>query len=175
MQSLIIICGQEGAGKSTLAKAITSHLRNGASFDAEQILQVNPFEFDEAFRALAVKNSVDLIHNFYDAGYQSVFAGSFIGDRAGYDAFRKLLKGSPKIYVIMLAASKQVRDDRRLKRGKPTTQEWRDHLDTKYPADQTLRKSQKTGDYAYLEIENSSLTIAETIECLRAFIPHIFV
>lgn len=147
MQTLIIICGQEGAGKSTLAKAITAHLKNGASFDAENILQVNPFNFDNAFKALAIRNSVDLIHNFYDAGYETVVAGSFISDRQGYDVFRKLLRGNPQIYIVMLGATKQTRDDRRLKREKPTTKEWRDELDLKYPPDRTFYDSQKTGDY----------------------------
>jgi len=174
MQSLIIICGQEGVGKSTLAKAITSHLKNGASFDAENILQVNPFEFSAAFQALAIKNSVDLIHNFYAAGYEAVVAGSFINDRKGYDAFRKLLNVSPKIYIVMLNAAKQIRDDRRIKREKPTSKEIRELVDTKCPPDPTLRDSQKKADYIYLEVDNSELTVDTTIECLRHSIPDVF-
>jgi len=174
MQSLIIICGQEGAGKSTLAKAITPHLKNGASFDAEDILQVNPFEFDAAFQLLAIRNSVALIHNFFDAGYQTVIAGSFIGDRQGYDVFRQLLNVTPTIYVVMLGATKQVRDDRRVRREKPTTQEWREQLDVKYPPDRTLPETEASGDYKYIEIENSELAVEATIEVLRLAIPLAF-
>jgi len=175
MQSLLILCGQEGTGKSTVAKAITEYLRNGASFDAENMLQVNPFEFNDEFQALAIKNSIALIHNFYEAGYETVVAGSFIGNRNGYDRFRKLLSGKPNIIVVMLTTSKPVRDDRRIKREKPSCPEWRQALDNKYPPDRTLHDSEATGDYRYLEIDNSTLTLQATIEKLRQFAPGLFI
>jgi hypothetical protein len=110
-----------GCGKSTLAKAITSHLKNGASFDAENILQVNPFEFNDKFQSLAIKNSVSLIHNFYEAGFETIVAGSFISDRGGYDRFRKLLTVNPNIIVVMLTANKSTRDERIITREKSVT------------------------------------------------------
>ncbi len=174
MQTAIILCGQEGTGKSTLAKMMVPMLKSGAAFDAENILQVNPFEFNDAFKALAIKNSVALIHNFFDAGFETVVAGSFINDRHGYDAFRALLKGTPKIYILMLGASKAVRDERRISRAKPTTKEWRDELDKKYPPDTTLRDLESSGDYKYVEIDNSGLNTLETFDRIRAAVPEVF-
>jgi hypothetical protein len=174
MPTLVLLCGQEGAGKSTLAKGVTPYLKNGAAFDAENILQVNPFNFNDAFRALAIKNSISLIQNFFEAGFETVVAGSFIGNRDGYDAFRKLLQVDPKIYIVMLNASKVVRDERRITREKPTTREWRDDLDRRFPPDRSLYDSKSSGDYEYIEIDNSELTLAETLKQVCLQIPGVF-
>ena len=99
-KTLIILCGLEGSGKSTLTKALLPHLKNGAAFDAETILQVNPFEFNETFQNLAISHAADLIFNFYEHGFDTVVAASFINDRFWYDRFRTLLPGLYNIYLI---------------------------------------------------------------------------
>ena len=43
VENLIILIGQEGVGKSTIAKAIVLYLERGTAFDTEDLLQVNPF------------------------------------------------------------------------------------------------------------------------------------
>ncbi len=172
MGKLLIICGQEGTGKSTIAKAILPHLKNGAAFDAENILQVNPFEFDEKFKQLAIDNSAVLINSFFGHGCERVVAGSFIGDRAGYDAFKTKLEHSPKVFIVMLVASQEVRDKRRMERAKPTTKEWRDIADAKAPKDTTLGAAKD--EYDYYEIDNSGLTVDETIAEVKKKIPDFF-
>ena len=173
-KTLIILCGQEGAGKSTLTKALVPHLKNGAAFDAETILQVNPFEFNENFQSLAISHAADLILNFFEHGFERIVAASFLNDRAWYDRFRALLPGNFDIYLIMLEANKETRDSRRIMREKPTSKEARDWLDNKYPPDTTLKESEVTGDYKYISIENSKLTVDETVRLIRAAVPQAF-
>ena len=173
-KALIILCGLEGSGKSTLTKAILPHLKNGAAFDAETILQVNPFEFNEAFQNLAISHAADLIFNFYEHGLDTVVAASFINDRFWYDRFRTLLPGLYNIYLIMLEADKKTRDIRRIARKKPTSKEARDWLDNKYPPDETLKDTEATGDYKYISIENSKFTVDEIIELIKTTLPGVF-
>ncbi|MDD5050894.1 MAG: hypothetical protein PHV93_04150 [Candidatus Pacebacteria bacterium] len=173
MKNLLIICGQEGAGKSTLAKAIVPHLKNGAAFDAENILQVNPFEFDENFQSLALENSLDLIHNFFEGGYENVVAGSFLIDQTHFDAFKAKLKYAPKIYILMLTVEKGTRDERRLNRDKKTTKEWMDLVDSKFYLETSLR-DKADESYTYFEIDNTKLNVADTIELLKQKIPQFF-
>ncbi|MDD4989307.1 MAG: hypothetical protein PHV42_02675 [Candidatus Pacebacteria bacterium] len=173
MKSLLIICGREGAGKSTLAKAIVPYLKNGASFDAENILQVNPFLFDENFQSLALENSLDLIHNFFEAEYENVVAGSFLIDQNHFDAFKAKLKYESKIYILMLTVDKGIRDERRLNRDKKTTKEWMDLVDSKFYLETSLRDNADES-YTYFEIDNSKMDVADTIELLKKQIPQFF-
>jgi len=172
MKSLIILTGPEGSGKTTVAKALLPELKIGASFDAENILQVNPFKMDAKFQKLAIDNSVDLIENFFEAGYQTVVAGSFIGDVDGYDAFRKIFKQKVNVYVLMVTATKAVRDKRRIKREKPSTKQERDWMEKNYPQDETLKSADR--DYKYVEVDSSSLSVKQTIAKIKKVIPEVF-
>lgn len=167
MKKLLIVCGDEGAGKSTFAKKIVPFLKNGASFDAENILQVNPFEFNKKFIKLAIANSVDLIHNFFEAGYEQVVAGSFISTREEFDVFNSQLAGDPEIYILQLTAEKFVRDDRRLKREKPTDQKQMDWMDINWPTSNSLAETAGDGSYSFFRLDNSELPIDQAIQKVK--------
>ncbi|HCG02046.1 MAG TPA: hypothetical protein DEV93_16070 [Chloroflexi bacterium] len=47
---LLIIVGQEGTGKSTLTRALVPHVQPGAAIDAEDVGQVNPWQWNDAFK-----------------------------------------------------------------------------------------------------------------------------
>ncbi len=115
-----------------------------------------------------------MVNNFFEAGYDTVVAGSFLGDNQGYDYFRPMLKYENKIFVVMLAATKPVRDVRRIERSKPTKKEWRDFMDTQYPPDQTLKASAKNGDYTFIEIENSDMSVDEVLKIIMELAPDAF-
>ncbi|PIR86913.1 MAG: hypothetical protein COU11_03605 [Candidatus Harrisonbacteria bacterium CG10_big_fil_rev_8_21_14_0_10_49_15] len=163
MKKLLIIAGQEGVGKSTLTKALLPELENGAAFDAENILQVNPFVFGPEFKDLAIANSMALVYNFFEHGYERVVAASFINGQDGYERLKPKLKHNPKILVLQLTASQEVRDKRRIEREKPTTKEWRDIVDAvrEKPFDK------EDPGYTYAEIDNSELTVDETVVMIK--------
>ncbi|MEJ7838266.1 MAG: hypothetical protein WKF81_05575 [Thermomicrobiales bacterium] len=57
--NLIIIVGQEGAGKSTTIRALLDATPSSAQIDAEDVGQVNPWQFDESFLHLLRANVAD--------------------------------------------------------------------------------------------------------------------
>ncbi|GAB3915055.1 hypothetical protein GCM10011575_46640 [Microlunatus endophyticus] len=175
-RSLIVITGEEGAGKSTVMSALLPHTPNGAKIDAEDIGQVNPFTFDGPFLELLRQNLTAVIANFLDAGYTTVIAGSFL-DGDTYDGLRSLRTRLPSdlaLYVVQLRASKIVRDQRRIARPKPSSQEWRDRVDAGYPIGDTSLQD-NAYDYRYLMIDNSDQQLDETVAAIKLAIPEVYV
>ena len=123
-QRLIIISGEEGAGKSTIVRALLPPTPYGARIDAEDIGQTNPCPMDDTFFDLLRRNVAGLVENFWAAGYVNVIAGSFLRRYSDYVSFRQLLRPSA-VFLIDLLAGKEVRDHRRITRAKRATQEWR--------------------------------------------------
>lgn len=169
---LVIITGQEGAGKSTLVRALLPDTPCGAQIDAEDVGQVNPWIMDEAFRDLLRRNVAGLVRNFWRAGYVNVIAGSFISNYTDYLKFRQLLSEPAEVAVVQLLASKQARDHRRIARSKPTSKQWRDRVDAADPEDTTLREA--PGDYRHIAIDSSQLTVAETALLIKRALPDVF-
>src|SRR5690349_12625135 len=90
-QRLIIISGEEGAGKSTIVRALLPSTPYGARIDAEDIGQTNPCPMDDIFFDLLRRNVAGLVENFWAAGYVNVIAGSFLRRYSDYVSFRQLL------------------------------------------------------------------------------------
>lgn len=171
-RNLIIITGQEGAGKSTICKELLPQTPDAASFDAENVGQTNPWEMNEAFISLLWKNVADLTRNFWGAGYKTVIAGSFLTTHDELKKFREYLPPEASIIVLQLCASKETRDRRRIERSKPTAKEWRDDLDKRYPEDTSL--SQAHTEYRYVRIENSDQSAEETVRQIQKALPEIY-
>jgi len=174
MKKLLIVCGAEGVGKSTLAKKILIHLNNGAVFDAENLAQVSPFIFDDSFCNLVIDNSLDLINNFYEYGYERVVGVSFLNHLSWFNVFKSKLKYNPEIYILMLTTAKPERDYRRLNREKKTTRYWMDLIDKKVPMDTSLKDSEKIGGYTYIEIDNTAISVEDSIAKIKKLIPDFF-
>jgi hypothetical protein len=115
----------------------------------------------------------DLTKNYWVAGFRNMVAGSFLSDIEHYQAFRKHLNADANTYLIQLRAGKAVRDIRRIERSKPSTQEWRDHVDQIDPEDMTLATAQ--ADCRILRIDNDGLTIEGTLDRIRAREPELFI
>jgi hypothetical protein len=133
---------------------------------------VNPWHWDGAFKTLLWDNVATLVHNFWQAGFRTVIAGSFINDYPDYAQFRSRLDNDVRIYLIHLCASKPVRDHRRIARSKPTSKEWRDNLDRGFPEDTTLREA--ATEYRYVRIDNSELSVDQTVSQIASALPEIF-
>ena len=172
MGNLIIIVGQEGAGKSTIVRALLPHTPSAARIDGEDLGQLNPCNMDADFMALLWQNMVALIMNFWNAGYPNVVAGSFFDNRQEYVQFRQELPADVCVYMVHLCASKAVRDQRRIDRAKPSTEASRDWVDSICPEDTTLRDDQQ--GYRYFRIRNDELSVEETIEAIRNAIPEVY-
>jgi ABC-type cobalamin/Fe3+-siderophores transport system ATPase subunit len=172
MSRLIIVVGDEGAGKSTIVRALSSRTPNGAQLDAEDVGQVAACRFDDAFFDLLRRNVAAVVRNFWAAGHRNVVAGSFLRDYADYVAFRALLPQPSEVFVVELLVAKPVRDGRRRTRSKQTTQEWRDKVDVADSEDATIR--QAAGDYRYAGIDTTQLSVAETLARVEDAIPEIY-
>lgn len=169
---LVIVTGQEGVGKTTVVHALLPYLRPGAVLDAEEVGQVNPWQYDDPFKSLLWDNVAAIARNVWQAGYGTVVAGSFINDYADYVQFRPRLDEDVEVSVVQLCASKAIRDQRRIARPKPTSKEWRDQVDQWSPEDATLRGA--ATEFGYVRIDNTSLSIAETIDRITEALPSVF-
>jgi ribose 1,5-bisphosphokinase PhnN len=169
---LVIVMGAEGAGKSTTVRALLPLTPSGARIDAEDLGDLNPLRMDDAFFALLRQNVAALVQGFWAGGYSNVVAGSFLRSHDDYQDFRSLLTGDFSVHVVNLCAEKPVRDQRRIARSKPSTKEWRDSIDATHGEDTSFETAD--ADYTYLRIENSGLSVQETIEHVRQGIPEIY-
>jgi len=171
-QRLVIISGEEGAGKSTIVRALLPSTPHGAQIDAEDIGQTNPCPMDDTFFDLLHRNVAGLVQNFWAAGYANVIAGSFLRCYSDYVSFRQLLPPPSAVFLVNLLVDGQVRDHRRVTRGKQTTQEWRDMVD-QIPEDQTIRQA-ANADCQYIGIDTTDLDVAETVQRIQDAIPEVY-
>jgi hypothetical protein len=170
-QRLIIVGGEEGAGKSTIVRALLPSTPHGARIDAEDIGQTNPCPMDDTFFDLLRRNVAGLVTNFWAADYVNVIAGSFLRRYSDYVSFRRLLEPSA-VFLVDLRVDKQVRDHRRITRAKQTTQEWRDMVD-QTPEDETIRLA-ADADYRYIGIDTTDLDVARTVQQIKDAIPEVY-
>jgi chloramphenicol 3-O-phosphotransferase len=169
---LVIVNGEEGAGKSTIVRALLPHTPAGARIDAEDIGQTNPCPMDDGFFELLRRNVAGLVANFWAAGYANVVAGSFLRGYPDYVAFRRLLAGPSEVFLVELVVAKEVRDHRRETRAKRTTREWREMVD-RVPEDRSIREA--TGvDYRYIGVDTTRLDVAATVRRITEAIPEIY-
>lgn len=168
-----MVNGEEGAGKSTIVRALLPHTPDGARIDAEDIGQTNPCPMDDEFFGLLRRNVAALAENFWTAGYVNVIAGSFLRGYSDYVAFRQLLTRPTSVFMVELLVDKDVRDRRRDTRAKRTTQDWRDRVDL-IPDDRTIRQASQA-DYRYAGIDTTGLDVAETVRQIKDVIPEIYV
>lgn len=174
-RSLIVVTGAEGAGKTTVMRALFPHAPNAAKVDAEDVGQVNPFRMDEPFIRLLWDNVRGLICNFWAAGYSTVITGSFLAEDT-YSRYRQFRSGLPDdidVFLVQLQASKAVRDRRRIEREKPSTKEWRDRVDAICPEDTSLMNAES--DYRFLQVVNDVHSVSDTVAAIRLAIPEVFV
>jgi ABC-type cobalamin/Fe3+-siderophores transport system ATPase subunit len=170
---LILVGGQEGTGKTTLIRSLLPETPLAAAVDAEDVGQVNPCPYDDAFFDLLRRNVAALVQNYWTAGFVNVITGSFFSNYSDYVAFRRLLVSRAEIFVVHLLVRKDVRNGRRLARAKQTSQEWRDAVDQVDIEDTTL-KANADGEYRYIPIDSSLQDVTETIGVVKTAIPEIY-
>jgi hypothetical protein len=167
-KNLIIVFGQEGAGKTTIISRLIKYIPYSAQIDAENVGQVNPWVYNEEFLQLLWKNVLDLTQNFWSFGYSTVITGSFLGLYSQYLEFRNLLPPDTHITLIHLFASKAIRDQRREKRAKPYNKKKSDWVDENYPDDPEF--GNHASELHYFGIETSDLSIDATLSLIMNFL-----
>lgn len=169
---MIIVVGQEGVGKSTTIRSLAPEVPWSAQIDGADLARVNPWSLDELRLKLLWKNVASLALNYWEAGFRSFVSGSFLSNLEQYSAFRMHLDSEVDTYIIQLCAEKQIRDRRRIERLKPSTKEWRDHVDLVDPEDFTLAEGAES--YRFLRIDNDDFSVEESIQLIRVWAPELF-
>ena len=170
-QSLIIIFGQEGVGKTTIISTLPEYIPNSAGVDGEDLLNVNPWAWNEKTLKLLWKNIIDTTRNFWAFGYNPVITGSFFNYYFEFREFKKFLPERTNIIVIQLCADREVRDRRRRKRPKEYQKEVSDWVDKNYPEDQEFRE--QSNIESYLRINNGEQEVEETIAIILEHLNHL--
>ncbi|MFC3984593.1 hypothetical protein ACFOYY_30960 [Streptosporangium jomthongense] len=172
VRRLILVSGQEGAGKTTIIRALLPHTPSGARVDAEDLGQVNPCLFDDAFWRLLRDNVAALVRNYWAAGFENVITGSFLTTRDDFLRFRELVPEADEVFMVQLLVQPDERLRRRLTRAKRTTQEWRDRVDRYDAADTTIAADQD--GYRYLAVDSTAMTPGQTVAAIVRGFPEIY-
>lgn len=111
---LVLIGGQEGAGKTSLIKALGKVTLGSAAVDAEGVGQVNLCLYDDAFFVLLRRNIAWLVDRYWQAGYSTVITGSLFWSYTDYRYFKIALTTAHEPYVVNLLVASEVRQQRHL-------------------------------------------------------------
>ncbi len=162
---IILINGQVGTGKTSVASILKNEITNSACIEADTIVAVNPFEFDK-LGPLLHKNAILLINNFFEEGYETVITAGLTRNQEQLDDFLKALNLKVEIIFVWLRASKEVRLNRKQARSRDgaDSEEHFEFIDEIYPDVKTF----EIKDGKYLDIDTSSKSIQETVAEIRA-------
>lgn len=122
MVKLILINGQSGSGKSTVARALMQSLDKSAHISTDGLTSVNPFEFNE-MAPLGIKNACLLVQSFREEGYKYLILCGLLNTQVKLDEFLNRLRGlkSPtdfEIFYFWLQVDQDLRDQRRINRAR---------------------------------------------------------
>jgi|SRR3989344_6300698 len=165
---IILINGQSGTGKSSVAKALMSGLKDSAHIEVDSLVATNPWEFGGKTDDLAIKNAVSLIHNFSKSGFDNIVVSGLTRNQILLDQFLEQLKHDAEIIFIWLRADKEIRKSRKLGRDRDDAdkQESFDVVDRVYPDIQSIEL--KNGKSLF--IDTSSKSIPEVVEDIQTFL-----
>ncbi len=163
-KSIVIIFGQEGVGKTTIISALPEYIPNSAGVDGEDLINVNPWAWNEKNKKLLWENIIDTARNFWNFGYNPVITGSFFNYYSEFLEFKKLIPEEINIIVFQLCGGKAVRDERRVNRSKPYHKEKSDWVDEIYLEDRDFRIH--NNKFSYLRIDTDDLTVEKTISII---------
>gem|GEM_PF-1193339 len=167
-KSIVIIFGQEGVGKTTIISALPEYIPNSAGVDGEDLINVNPWAWNEKNKKLLWENIIDTARNFWNFGYNPVITGSFFNYYSEFKEFKNQIPEATNIVVIQLCADKEVRDRRRKGRQKEYQKEISDWVDNNYPEDQEFREN--FNEVTHLKIDTGKQKVEETIAIILEYL-----
>lgn len=162
---IILINGQGGTGKTSVAGILRNETPNSAYIEADSLVAVNPFEFAK-LGPLLIKNAVSLMHNFAEEGYETIITAGLTRNQEQLDEFLNVLGLKVEIVFVWLRANKETRLARRTARGRDgaDNEEHFESMNKIYPDVETF--DVKGGKL--LDIDTSSKSIQEIVAEIRA-------
>jgi len=134
MQKIILLSGFGGTGKSTVGTLLYEKLGNLALFEADHLFNIKPFVIGEKLGRIKLKNSLALIQNFLEEGYNNIIAVGLVWTQEELDAVVQKFSKDTQIFLIWLEAPKEIRFQRVLMRGEPgDTLEFLEEVEQKLP------------------------------------------
>ena len=116
MKKIILLNGQSGAGKTTVSLALFNKLNNSFLIEADNLVRVLPWRFNDELQKLAVINAASLINNFFNYKYTQGILSSGILNQALLDLLQSKLDQNTKLMYIWLFADKETRMKRKTAR-----------------------------------------------------------
>lgn len=128
MTKIILVNGKGGVGKSTNAKELLSKLDNSAWIDIDDLIKVNPWEFNTKMNFLALENASIVVENYKKNGYEYIILSGGIINQEYFNKFVQGLNNNYHILYVWLTADKDIRDERRISRARDGA-DLKEHLD----------------------------------------------
>lgn len=116
--TLILINGFGGAGKSTVGEIILDVISPSAFLDFDWLTHVRPFEYNDALIELGLRNAAALIQNFFDSGHTTVILASGCAKQRHLDYLLSRLSVYPKTLWFFLQTSRDELKRRRIMRNR---------------------------------------------------------
>ena len=117
MQTIILLGGFGGSGKSTTGWKLHESFANSALMEADHLFFIKPWEIGEKLGRIKLKNSLDVMRNFLDEDYEHVICIGLVWSQAELDAVVHEFVDRATIFMFWMHASKETRFERVLKRG----------------------------------------------------------
>lgn len=136
MQTIILLGGFGGSGKSTTGWKLHESFQSSALIEADHLFYVRPWEIGEKLGRIKLKNTINVMQNFLDESYQYIICIGLVWSQAELDAIVQAFGAKTKIYMFWLHANKETRFQRVLARGEPgDTEEFLETVEKtlKYP------------------------------------------
>lgn len=168
MEKIILINGQGGTGKSSVAKLLSQELKSSAYIDVDSLVITNPWEFGDESDNLAIKNAISLIHNFSSANFQNIIISGLTRNQSLLDNFLSQLSKEASILFIWLKADKKIRFARKEGRNRDGAdkKEHFESVDKLYPDIDSINV--KNGRSIF--IDTSLKTIQEVVSEIKHLI-----
>jgi shikimate kinase len=116
--TLILINGFGGAGKSTVGKIILDEISPSAFLDFDWLTHVRPFEYNDALFELGLRNAAALIQNLFDSGHTTVIVASGSAKQRHLDYLLSQLSVCPRTLWFFLQTSREELKRRRIVRNR---------------------------------------------------------
>jgi broad-specificity NMP kinase len=164
---ILLISGQVGSGKTTVAKRLLTTLDNAALIELDSLVAVNPFEFNDSLHNLGIENAVSLIRNFSKNGYEHIIVSGLIKNQKSLDSFFDSLLGA-QFFLVWLRADQAMRKQRKQSRA-------RDDADKEENFDFIDRLTSDTPDFSikngkYSIIDTTTKSVEDVVQEVQALI-----